>query len=133
MRMAQEARAPVLLVGDIDRGGVFAALVGTLTLLEPYEWRHVKGVLINKFRGDPALLTPGVKMLEAQTGLPCLGVVPHWRDLQVPQEDSVGWDSWSVRVPQRTDALTIGVADVPAISNITDQLSHPTESSCGTW
>ena len=120
MRMAQEARAPVLLVGDIDRGGVFAALVGTLTLLEPYEWRHVKGVLINKFRGDPALLTPGVQMLEAQIGLPCLGVVPHWGDLQVPQEDSVGWDSWSVRVPQRTDALTIGVADVPAISNFTD-------------
>src|SRR5213594_2291791 len=120
MRMAQEARAPVLLVGDIDLGGVFAALVGTLTLLEPYEWRHVKGVLINKFRGDADLLAPGIRMVEAQTGLRCLGVIPHGGDLQVPQEDSLGWEDRSSGCSDRTDALAIGVADVPAISNCTD-------------
>ncbi|MGH7428758.1 MAG: cobyric acid synthase, partial [Candidatus Methylomirabilaceae bacterium] len=120
MRMAQAARAPVLLVGDIDRGGVFAALVGTLTLLQPEERRHVKGLLINKFRGDADLLAPGIRMVEAQTGVPCLGVLPHWNDLQVPQEDSLGWDSWVRSHPHRSDSLTIGVADVPAISNFTD-------------
>ncbi len=132
MRMAQEARAPVLLVGDIDRGGVFAALVGTLTLLRPGERRHVKGLLINKFRGDADLLAPGLRMVEAQTGVPCLGVIPHWKDLQVPQEDSLGWENqfevreFKVRSfnlepgTSNSERLTIGVADVPAISNFTD-------------
>ncbi len=120
MRMAKEAKAPVLLVGDIDRGGVFAALVGTLTLLQAEERCHVKGCLINKFRGDPAVLVPGIQKLEAQTALPCLGVLPHWGDLRVPQEDSLGWDSLTSPTRRRADLLTIGVADVPAISNFTD-------------
>lgn len=120
MRMAQAARAPVLLVGDIDRGGVFAALVGTLSLLRPSERHHVKGFLINKLRGDAELLTPGVRMVERQTGVRCLGAIPHWKDLRVPQEDSLGWDSWAVPHPYRSDSLTIGVADLPAISNFTD-------------
>ena len=120
MRMAQMARAPVLLVGDIDRGGVFAALVGTLTLLAPEERRLVKGILINKLRGNAELLTPGVRMIETQTGVRCLGVLPHWGDMRVPQEDSLGWDSWSDMKPRRPDTLTIGVADIPAISNFTD-------------
>jgi adenosylcobyric acid synthase len=120
MRMAQEAKAPVLLVGDIDRGGVFAALVGTLTLLQPDERGHVKGFLINKFRGDPDVLAPGLRMLEDRTTLPCLGVLPLWGDLRVPQEDSLGWDSVTSRARPRADRLTIGVADVPAISNFTD-------------
>jgi len=127
MAMAREARAPVILAGDIDRGGVFAALVGTLALLEPEDRVHVKGFLINKFRGDESLLAPGVKMVSDRCGLPCLGVVPHWHDLQVPQEDSLGWDDQSERgtsshVSRLTphETLTIGVADVPAISNFTD-------------
>ncbi len=120
MRMAREAKAPVVLVGDIDRGGVFAALVGTLALLQPDERCYVKGYLINKFRGDPDVLAPGLQMLEAQTALRCLGVLPHWGDLRVPQEDSLGWDGLTSPARQRTDLLTIGVADVPAISNFTD-------------
>lgn len=120
MAMAQEARAPVILAGDIDRGGVFAALVGTLALLEPEDRAHVKGFLINKFRGDADLLTPGVKMVEARCGIPCLGVVPHWHDLQVPQEDSLGWEDRHDATSRLTDTLTVGVVDVPAISNFTD-------------
>ncbi|MDE3018873.1 MAG: cobyric acid synthase [Nitrospirota bacterium] len=120
MAMAREARAPVLLAGDIDRGGVFASLVGTLALLEPEELAHVKGFVINKFRGDTTLLTPGVTMVEARCGVPCLGVVPHWQDLQVPQEDSLGWAEGYDAAPRRADTLLLGVADVPAISNFTD-------------
>lgn len=119
MAMAREAEAPVLLVGDIDRGGVFAALAGTLTLLEPEERRHVKGFLINKFRGEAALLTPGIRTIETNYKIPCLGVLPHWRDLKVPQEDSLGWGEQD-HSQRRTDCLVIGVADVPAISNFTD-------------
>jgi adenosylcobyric acid synthase len=120
MRMAKEAKAPVLLVGDIDRGGVFAALVGTLTLLQPDERGHVKGFLINKFRGDPDVLAPGIHMVEAQTALRCLGVLPYWGNLRVPQEDSLGWDTVTAPACPRADRLTIAVADVPAISNFTD-------------
>ena len=127
MAMAQEARAPVILAGDIDRGGVFAALVGTLALLAPEDRAHVKGFLINKFRGDADLLAPGVKMVEARCGISCLGVVPHWRDLRVPQEDSLGWEepssfSRSLHASPVTlhEFLTIGVVDLPAISNFTD-------------
>ncbi len=120
MRMAQLAKSPVLLIGDIDRGGVFAALVGTLTLLRPEEQRHVKGFLINKLRGDANLVTPGIRMVESLTGVRCLGLLPHWKDLMVPQEDSLGWDSWAQSRPYRSDSLTIGVADVPVISNFTD-------------
>ena len=120
MRMAQASRAPVLLVGDVDRGGVFAALVGTLALLLPEEQRYVKAFLINKLRGEAKLLTSGIRMIEAQTGVRCLGVLPHWKDLQVPEEDSLSWDSWVHSHPYRSDSLTIGIADVPAISNFTD-------------
>ena len=129
MGMAQEAGAPVLLVGDIDRGGVFAALVGTMTLLTVDERKHIKGFVINKFRGDETLLAPGIRMIEPQMGIRCLGVIPHWGDLQVPQEDSLGWNDqsvWSLS-PHASrftlhdpTVLTIGVADVPAISNFTD-------------
>src|SRR5581483_11148831 len=87
MAMAREARAPVILLGDIDRGGVFAAILGTWSLLEPGERRHLKGFLINKFRGEITLLNPGLRLLEARCGIPCLGVLPHWGDLDVPQED----------------------------------------------
>jgi adenosylcobyric acid synthase len=73
MGMAEMASCPVVLVADIDRGGVFAAIYGTLALLQEHERWRVKGVIINKFRGDVALLTPGIKQIEALTGVPVLG------------------------------------------------------------
>ena len=90
MRVARAARAPVILVADIDRGGVFAALVGTMELLEPEERDLVAGFVVNKFRGDPALFTPGVSFIEARLHRPVLGVVPWIADLSLPEEDSLG-------------------------------------------
>ena len=118
MAIAKEAKAPVLLVGDIDRGGVFAALIGTLTLLEPDERAHIKGFVINKFRGDRELLSPGLEMLRERTHTSCLGVLPHWGKLHVPEEDSLGWDS--SQAMHAPFCLTIGVADLPYLANFTD-------------
>ena len=120
MHMAKVARAPVVLVGDIDRGGVLAALVGTVALLTPEERRYVRGFLVNKFRGDRALLTPGLRVVEERTGVPCLGVLPFWRGIPVPQEDALEWDALSRVCGERADAVTIGIADVPCVSNFTD-------------
>src|SRR5437764_1602802 len=89
MRVARLADARVLLVGDIDRGGVFAALVGTLALLEPADRARVAGLVINRFRGDASVLTPGLEELRALTGVPVLGVVPWIADRLVPAEDSL--------------------------------------------
>jgi adenosylcobyric acid synthase len=92
MRIARMAGAPVILVGDIDRGGVFAAFVGTLALLEPDDRDRVKAFLINKFRGDISLLTSGLDMLTRRTGRPVLGVVPYLDDVPVAAEDSLDLD-----------------------------------------
>src|SRR6476646_1453094 len=120
MQMAHDARAPVLLVGDIERGGVFASLVGTWALLDGSDRRHLKAFAINKFRGETTLLHDGLERVSRETGLPCAGVLPHWGDLDVPEEDALGWDSWQRSMPQRADRVVIGIADVPGISNFTD-------------
>lgn len=86
--MALHAGADVILVGDIDRGGVFASVYGSLMLLRPHERERIKGILINKFRGDIRLFEPGIKMLEDLCGIPVVGVVPYYRDIYIEEEDS---------------------------------------------
>ena len=117
MRLARAAGAPVLLVGDIDRGGVFASLVGTLELLDDEEREMVRGFIINKFRGDVSLLQPALDFLEARTGKPVLGVVPYFRDIRIAQEDSVYLDE---RPPAASGELEIAVIRLPHISNYDD-------------
>ena len=89
MRMAHAAGAACLLVGDIDRGGVFASLLGTLELLDPSDRALIRGYAINKFRGDISLLQPGLKMMEPRLGIPCAGVIPFLHDLGLDEEDGV--------------------------------------------
>lgn len=120
MQMAQHAAAPVLLVGDIERGGVFASLVGTWILLDQADRRHLKAFIINKFRGDVHLLEEGLTRVFHETGMPSAGVLPHWGDLDVPGEDILGWDGWQRRTPKKADRVVIGIADVPGLSNFTD-------------
>lgn len=115
MGMAAIADAPVLLCGDIDRGGVFAALAGTLLLLEPEEQARVKGMIINKFRGDKALLQPGVVQIEQRTGLPVLGVIPCL-DVEIDDEDSLSERLGKTKV----GAIDIAVIRLPRLSNFTD-------------
>ena len=98
MGMAEMAQCPVILVADIDRGGVFAAIYGTLALLQPQERARVKGVIINKFRGDVALLRSGIEQIEALTGVPVLGVMP-WLDVDLEDEDGVALQAGQRKVP----------------------------------
>lgn len=121
MGMAKMAGAPVLLAGDIDRGGVFAQLYGTVMLLEPDERQMVKGLIVNKFRGDGSILEPGVRMLEKLCGIPSVGVVPYM-DIDLEEEDSL-----STRLQggmERTDSALsradIAVIRFPRLSNYTD-------------
>ncbi|MBF0174731.1 MAG: cobyric acid synthase [Magnetococcales bacterium] len=118
MGFAEAVDCPVVLVADIDRGGVFAHLVGTLELLTPSEAGRVCGMIINKFRGDPALLQPGLEWLEHRTGKRVLGVFPFLPELRVGDEDS-----FFVCNPQRSkdrDALRVLIPRLPRISNHTD-------------
>lgn len=118
MRVAQYADAPVLIVGDIDRGGVFASLVGTMVLLAPAERALVKGFIINKFRGDIRLLGDGLEMLrERAYDTPTLGVVPFLPDLRIAAEDSVALEQTT---SVAGDAVEIAVIRLPRISNFDD-------------
>lgn len=116
MRIARLAAAAVLVVGDIDRGGVFASLVGTMALLPPRDRRLVHGFLINKFRGDPALLESALRDLRRRTRRPVLGVIPFLHGLRLPEEDSVALAERSTSPP----ALGIAVVKLPHIANFTD-------------
>lgn len=117
MRVAKHLNADTLLVVDIDRGGAFAHVVGTLELLEPEERKLIKGVIINKFRGQRSLLEPGIKWLEERTGIPVLGVIP-WIDEVFPAEDSVSL--LERRSSKDKTDLNIAVLRLPRISNFTD-------------
>ena len=116
MGMAKIADAPVLLVGDIDRGGVFAQIVGTLALLEEEEQRRVKGTIINKFRGDLSILEPGLRILEEKTAVKVRGVIPYFH-LDLDEEDSLT-ERFSVK--KTTGLVDIAVIRLPRISNFTD-------------
>lgn len=116
MGMARLANAPVLLCGDIDRGGVFASLYGTVKLLEPWEQDKIRGLIINKFRGDVEILRPGLGQLEELTGKPVLGVVPML-DVDIDDEDSL---SARLEGAEKVGLLDIAVVRLPRLSNFTD-------------
>lgn len=120
MAMAAYAKARVLLVGDIDRGGVFAALAGTMELLPESERALVGGYVLNRFRGDPTLLDPALRFMLELTGKPVLGVVPNLSDLGLPEEDSVSFKAGGFGAGQSGRDLDIAVLDLPHISNFTD-------------
>jgi adenosylcobyric acid synthase len=128
MRMAAAADAACLLVADIDRGGVFASLLGTIELLDAGERERIHGFVINKFRGDLGLLTPGIRAMEERLQRPCVGVVPYIPDLGLDEEDSVGLESRGERfrpeewtaLESKSRRLRIAVARLPYLSNFTD-------------
>ena len=118
MRVAQMADAPVLIVSDIDRGGVFASLIGTMELLTTSEKKRVKGFIINKFRGDLNLLKPGLAFIKRKTGIKVLGVIPLIKDIYIQDEDSVSLEK---KFTMDTNGkLDIAVLNLPHISNFTD-------------
>jgi adenosylcobyric acid synthase len=121
MNMALYADAPVLIVGDIDRGGVYASFIGTMECLSERERALVKGFVVNRFRGQEAFLAEAHDYVLNRTGRPVLGVVPYLRDLGLPEEDSVGFKDGLIdgRAPQ-SDHIDIAVIDLPHISNFTD-------------
>jgi len=117
MGIAEAIDSPVVLVGDIDRGGVFASIVGTLELLSGPERERVRGFIINKFRGDKALLAPGLDFLEGRTGKKVFGVMPWYTGLVLPDEDSVGLEG---SPPRPQGKLKVAVVKLPRLSNFTD-------------
>lgn len=118
MRVAKYLNAPVLLIADVDRGGALASLVGTLELLEEDERALVKGLVVNKFRGDISLFTPAVEFLEKKTGKPVLGVIPHIEEMGIDDEDSVSLEDKAERAEEKE--LNLAVIRTPKISNFTD-------------
>ena len=116
--MAMHAGADVILVADIDRGGVFASVYGSVMLLRPEERKHIKGILINKFRGDIRLFESGVKMLEDLCGVPVVGVVPYYKDIYIEEEDSVMLQTKNIRAGQ--GKVNVAVVQLRHLSNFTD-------------
>ena len=129
LRIAEMADCPCVLVADIDRGGVFAQIIGTVELLEPGERSRIRGIIINKFRGDPSLLKPGIDFVEKRSGIPVLGVVPYFRHFRIPEEDSVALErrAKGYKFGHKAQGtrhgegkIKIGVIRLPRISNYTD-------------
>jgi adenosylcobyric acid synthase len=120
MWLAREAGLPVVIVADIDRGGVFASLFGTLALLSEEDQARVAGFLINKFRGDDAILAPGLIQLEERTGRPTLGVLPHVEDLWMDVEDSLALEAARPETPGAGETLDVAVIRLRWMSNFTD-------------
>jgi len=116
MGMARMAKAPVLLVADIDRGGVFASIYGTVMLLDEDERALIRGIIINKFRGDVEILKPGLRMIEEKVGIPVLGVVP-WLSVDIEDEDSL---TDRIAGKKTVEAIDIAVIKLPRMSNFTD-------------
>jgi adenosylcobyric acid synthase len=132
LRMAQAADAPCLLIADIDRGGAFAALTGTLALLEPAERARIRAFAITKFRGDPALLEPGLRAIEARLGIPCAGVIPWIDELGIDEEDGYLVPPVLRRWPDDTGPnrrLRLAVVEFPHVANATDLDALATETS----
>ena len=120
MEVALYCDSPVVLAADIDRGGVFASLLGTLQLLQESEKEHIKAFIINKFRGDISLLTPGLDWLENRTGVPVAGVIPYYHDIYIPEEDSVPLEKRRAMKQRRELGIDIAVIAVPHIANFDD-------------
>ena len=120
MSMARHAGANVILVGDIDRGGVFASVYGSIMLQSPEDRQRIKGIIINKFRGDMRLFDEGRRMLEDLCGIPVLGVIPYFKDIYIEEEDSVALGNKSSRFQDSSDKVNIAVVLLRHISNFTD-------------
>jgi adenosylcobyric acid synthase len=117
MAIAGSIQSPVVLVGDIDRGGVFASLVGTIELLKPEERKLIRGFLINKFRGDASLLQSGIDFLQQRTGIPVIGVIPYFNNIQLPEEDALVDPA---RKAGNLQKLAVRVIRLRSMSNFTD-------------
>jgi adenosylcobyric acid synthase len=120
MGLARRANLPVVVVGDIDRGGVFAAMFGTLALLDAGDQALLSGWIVNKFRGDPSLLEPGLRMLRSVTGRPVFGVLPWLDGMWLDAEDALAVAGWSGHRPGTGDTLRVAVVKFPRMSNVTD-------------
>ena len=120
MRMAQYAQSPVLLVGDIDRGGVFASFIGTMDVLDQWERELVAGFVVNKFRGDARLIDDAFRYVKNYTAIDVLGTVPYLHKHGIPEEDSVSFKESLSEQDTAVDAVEIAVIDLPHISNFTD-------------
>lgn len=121
LRMARHARARAILVADIDKGGAFAAIAGTMALLSRRDRQLIAAFALNKFRGDPSLLTPALKQLKKQCGRPFLGVLPMLENLRLPEEDSANFTSRPVsQAPAPPDKLDIAIITLPYMSNFAD-------------
>lgn len=123
MGLARHLNIPVLLVADVDRGGVFASVYGTIALLDREEAALVRAFAVNRFRGDPALFADAVDILETKTATPCIGVFPHIPDLPLDEEDSVALEHWA---PSADQHPSIAIIQFPHVSNHTDcqRLTH---------